>query len=228
MVMKKSVIVALDSNNLEKINNLVDKIKEHIFGVKIGYEFFLNFGLEGYKIINDKKINIFLDLKLHDIPNTIKNGIKSITDLNPYFTSIHISGGDEMQKIAVLNKKNVKILGISILTSMDAEQTKKYYNLNNIEEVVGKFVKYATNNKLDGVVCSPHEIKLIKEISKGNLIIVTPGIRPENYKKQDDQKRFMTPKEAMSNGADYIVIGRPITQSSDPLKEIKEINSTIE
>ena len=133
-----------------------------------------------------------------------------------------------MQKIAVLNKKNVKILGISILTSMDAEQTKKYYNLNNIEEVVGKFVKYAINNKLDGVVCSPHEIKLIKEISKGNLIIVTPGIRPENYKKQDDQKRFMTPKEAMSNGADYIVIGRPITQSSDPLKEIKEINSTIE
>ena len=133
-----------------------------------------------------------------------------------------------MQKIAVLNKKNVKLLGISILTSMDAEQTKKYYNLNNIEEVVGKFVKYAINNKLDGVVCSPHEIKLIKEISKGKLIIVTPGISPENYKKQDDQKRFMTPSKAIKLGANYLVIGRPITKSNNPLKKLISINSSIE
>ena len=104
--------------------------------------------------------------------------------------------------------------------SRKSSKTKKYYkNIKDLPEVPDCVYLAVSRDQT---------VKLIKEISKGNLIIVTPGIRPENYKKQDDQKRFMTPKEAMSNGADYIVIGRPITQSSDPLKEIKEINSTIE
>ena len=105
MTLNKKVLVALDSNNYNETEDLIDLIKNHIFGVKIGYEFFFNFGLTGYKKIQDKNINIFLDLKLHDIPNTIKHGINAIADLNPYFTTVHIAGGDEMLKMAFLNKK---------------------------------------------------------------------------------------------------------------------------
>ena len=224
----KKIIVALDSNNLNDSECLVDEIKNQVFAFKIGYEFFLNFGLYGYNQIKNKKVNIFLDLKLHDIPNTIKNGIEAITNLNPYFTTIHITGGDEMQKIANLSKKNVKILGVSVLTSIDSTQAEKYYNEKNIENLVGKFIKNALENKLDGIVCSPLEIELVKKLSSEKLIIVTPGIRPENYNKNDDQKRFMSPKKAINLGANYLVIGRPITQSSNPLLEITSINSSIE
>ena len=224
----KKIIVALDSGNLYDLKYLVDEIKNQVFAFKIGYEFFLNFGLDGYNQIKNKKVNIFLDLKLHDIPNTIKNGIEAIAKLNPYFTTIHITGGDEMQKIANLCKKNVKILGVSVLTSIDSIQAEKYYNEKNINDLVGKFIKNALENKLDGVVCSPLEIELAKKLSSGKLIIVTPGIRLENYKKNDDQKRFMSPKKAIDLGANYLVIGRPITQSSNPLLEITSINSSIE
>ena len=224
----KKIIVALDSINLYDSKYLVDEIKNQVFAFKIGYEFFLNFGLDGYNQIKNKKVNIFLDLKLHDIPNTIKNGIEAIANLNPYFTTIHITGGDEMQKIANLSKKNVKVLGVSILTSIDSAQAEKYYSEKNINNLVGKFVKNALENKLDGVVCSPLEIELVKKISSGKLIIVTPGIRPENYNKNDDQKRFMSPKEAINLGANYLVVGRPITQSSNPLFEITSINSSFE
>ena len=224
----KKIIVALDSINLYDSKYLVDEIKNQVFAFKIGYDFFLNFGLDGYNQIKNKKVNIFLDLKLHDIPNTIKNGIGAIANLNPYFTTIHITGGDEMQKIANSSKKNVKVLGVSILTSIDSVQAEKYYSEKNINNLVGKFVKNALENKLDGVVCSPLEIELVKKISSGKLIIVTPGIRPENYNKNDDQKRFMSPKKAVNLGANYLVIGRPITQSSNPLLEITSINSSIE
>ena len=223
------IIVALDSNKFKETKNLVKKIKNHIFAIKIGYEFFFNFGIKGY--IELKKIypKIFLDLKLHDIPNTVYNGINAIEKLKPLLTTIHISGGDEMQKISVKNKKkNTKILGVSILTSLDSKQTKKYYKESNIEKLVGNFVKHAKKNKLDGIVCSPHEIKYVRKIVGKKFIIVVPGIRPENYfNKKDDQKRFITPKEAINLGADYLVIGRPITKSSDPLNTIKQINKTI-
>ena len=224
----KKIIVALDGINLFDSKYLVDEIKNQVFAFKIGYDFFLNFGLDGYNQIKNKKVNIFLDLKLHDIPNTIKNGIEAIANLNPYFTTIHITGGDEMQKVANLSKKNVKVLGVSILTSIDSVQAEKYYSEKNINNLVGKFVKNALENKLDGVVCSPLEIELVKKISSGKLIIVTPGIRPENYNRNDDQKRFMSPKKAVNLGANYLVIGRPITQSSNPLSEITSINSSIE
>ena len=225
---KNRVIVALDSDNLDKSEELIEKIKDQAFAFKIGYEFFLNFGLSGYKKIQEKNVKIFLDLKLHDIPNTVKKSIETISNLNPYFTTIHISGGDEMQKVASLNKKNVKILGVSILTSIDNAQAKKYYNNENIKNVVSSFVNNALENNLDGVVCSPHEIEMVKKISDNKLCIVTPGIRPNNYIKNDDQKRFMTPKEAINLGSNYLVIGRPITESSNPLKEILSINSSID
>ena len=224
----KKIIVALDSNKFSKIKNLVYKIKNHIFAVKIGYEFFFNFGIKGYTEIKKIYPNIFLDLKLHDIPNTVENGIKAIEKLQPLLTTIHMSGGDEMQKKSVMNKKRkTKILGVSILTSLDSKQTKKYYNEVSVEKLVGKFVKYAIKNKLDGVVCSPYEIKYVRKIAGNKFIIVVPGIRPIDYiNKNDDQKRFVTPQEAIKFGANYLVIGRPITKSLDPLQTIKQINKT--
>ena len=226
---QKKIIVALDSDNLKDTSSLVKILKKDVYAFKIGYEFFFNFGIDGYKYIQKENVKIFLDLKLHDIPNTVKGGINAISKLNPYFTTIHISGGDQMQKSAVSVKKNIKIIGISILTSLDSSQTKKYNYNDNIEKIVADYTNYALNNNLDGVVCSPKEIKIVKKIASDKLIIITPGIRPSiSLATQDDQKRFMSPKEAIACGADYLVIGRPITQSSEPLKTVQTINSTLE
>ena len=227
--MNNKIIVALDSNNLKKIKSLVSELRSEVYAFKIGYEFFLNFGINGYNEIKKICPNIFLDLKLHDIPNTVGKGIKAIEKLSPKFTTIHISGGDEMQK-STHSKKNrkLKILGVSILTSLNSLQTKKYYNEANIEKLVTKFVKNAYKNKLDGIVCSPLEIKTARKIGGKNLIIVVPGIRPDNYtKKNDDQKRTIGAKEAIKLGADYLVIGRPITKSKNPLQTIKQLNKSI-
>ncbi len=124
----KKIILALDGNNLNKIIEIVKKVKEHVYCFKIGYQFFFNFGFLGYKKIFSICPKIFLDLKLYDIPNTVSNGIKAIEKHKPIFTTVHISGGDHMMKSTSINKKNTKILGVSILTSMDSKQTKKYYN----------------------------------------------------------------------------------------------------
>jgi len=226
---QKKIIVALDSNNLNNTVSLVKNLKKDVYAFKIGYEFFLNFGINGYKYIQKENVKIFLDLKLHDIPNTVKSGIDAITKLNPYFTTIHISGGDEMQKAAVSVKKNTKIVGVSILTSLDSSQTKKYHYNDDVEKIVAEYTYYALKNNLDGVVCSPKEIEIVKKIASNKLIIITPGIRlSDSSSFQDDQKRFMTPNEAIKCGANYLVIGRPITHSSKPLKTVQKINSTLE
>ena len=223
----KKVIVALDSSNLNKTIKLVKMLKSEVYAFKIGYQFFFNFGLDGYKKIYKICPKIFLDMKLHDIPNTVKKGLEALIKIKPLFITIHISGGDEMMKSTKFIKSKTKILGVSILTSLDNKQTIKYYNKENILTIVKKFTKAAKKNKLDGVVCSPHEIKYIrKEVGK-NFIIITPGIRINNKIKSDDQKRIATPKKAIDLGANFLVIGRPITESKDPLKILKEINKTI-
>ncbi len=224
----KKVIVALDSNDLKKIKKIVTKLKSEVYAFKIGYEFFLNYGLKGYKEIRKISPKIFFDLKLHDIPNTVCNGIKAIEKLKPLLTTIHISGGDEMMKASLIERRKTKILGVSILTSLDSNQTRKYYNEKNIENLVKKFVKQAKKIGLDGIVCSPKEIKYVRKETGKNFIIVTPGIRPKKSKNiKDDQKRILSPLEAINLGADFLVIGRPITQSKDPLKILEEINKSL-
>ena len=226
-MLSKKVIVALDSNNLNKTLNLVNKLKDDAYAFKIGYQFFFNFGILGYKKIYSICPRIFLDLKLHDIPNTVRKGLEALTKMKPLFTTIHISGGDEMMKASKIGKKNIKLLGVSILTSLDNKQTKIYYNEKNLSKLVKNFAKAAKKNGLDGVVCSPKELKYIrKEVGK-NFIIVTPGIRIDNKIKSDDQKRFETPKNAVSLGANFLVIGRPITASKNPLKVLKTINKIL-
>ena len=139
----KKIIVALDSNNFNKIKKLVHDLKNDAYAFKIGYQFFFNFGLSGYKEIYSICPRIFLDLKLHDIPNTVKNGIKAIKKLKPLFTTIHISGGDEMMNSSIEDKGKTKVLGVSVLTSLNSNQTKKYYNQKQISLLVKKFSKVA-------------------------------------------------------------------------------------
>ncbi len=223
----KKVIVALDSKDFKNILKLVKVLKNDVYAFKIGYQFFFNFGLKGYKEVYRICPRIFLDLKLHDIPNTVRKGLEALVKIKPLFTTIHISGGDNMMQATNSIKKNTKVLGVSILTSMDIKQTKKYYNQNSVSVLVRKFAKYAKNNKLDGVVCSPKEIKFIrKEIGK-NFIIITPGIRTNGKIMKDDQKRVETPKKAIDLGANFLVIGRPITGSKNPLGVLKEINKNL-
>ena len=227
MTPSNKVIVALDSKNLNKSIKLVRTLKDYVYAFKVGYQFFFNFGLNGYKKIYSICPKIFLDLKLYDIPNTVNYGLEALIKIKPLFTTIHISGGDEMMKAAKIKNRSTKILGVSILTSMDSKQTQKYYNQKNVALLVKKFAKYAKKNNLDGIVCSPKEIKYIrKEVGK-KFIIVTPGIRIDDKIKSDDQKRVETPKKAIELGADYLVIGRPITESKDPLKVLKAINKTL-
>ena len=223
----KKIIVALDSNNFSEIEKLVKSLKKEVYAFKIGYQFFFNFGLIGYKKIYSICPKIFLDLKLHDIPNTVKNGLEALNKIKPILTTIHISGGDEMMKSSVKDKRFTKILGVSILTSIDSKQTKKFYNQKNVSSLVKKFAKFAKKNGLDGVVCSPKEIKVIRKATGKNFIIVTPGIRLKSKIKSDDQKRVETPEKAIEMGANYLVIGRPITKSKNPLKTLKEINDTL-
>ncbi len=223
----KRVIVALDSNDINKTIRLVKTLRKDVYAFKIGYEFFFNFGLNGYKKIYSICPKIFLDLKLHDIPNTVKNGLNALAKIKPLLTTIHISGGDQMMLSSKPKNKLTKVLGVSILTSLNSKQTKKYYNESKVSILVKKFAKLAKKNKLDGVICSPKEIKHIRKETGKNFIIVTPGIRINKKIKKDDQKRIETPKKAIEMGANYLVIGRPITQAKDPLKVLKEINKTI-
>ena len=223
----KKIIVALDSNNFSEIEKLVKSLKKEVYAFKIGYQFFFNFGLIGYKKIYSICPKIFLDLKLHDIPNTVKNGLEALNKIKPILTTIHISGGDEMMKSSVKDKRFTKILGVSILTSIDSKQTKKFYNQKNVSSLVKKFAEFAKKNGLDGVICSPKEIKVIRKATGKNFIIVTPGIRLKSKIKSDDQKRVETPEKAIEMGANYLVIGRPITKSKNPLKTLKKINDTL-
>ena len=229
--MDKKIIVALDLDNINKALKIVKELKKEVYAFKIGHEFFYNFGISGYKKIYNICPRIFLDLKLHDIPNTVQKGLKAISKLKPIFTTIHISGGDDMQKYSIIKKnKKTNILGVTILTSLDNRQTLKYYKEKNINILVKKFANYAKKNNLSGIVCSPLEINIVrKEVGK-EMTLVVPGIRVEknSHNKKDDQKRTLTPKQAINLGADFLVIGRPIIESKNPLETIKKINQSIQ
>jgi len=229
--MNKKIIVALDLDNINKAVKIVRELKKEVYAFKIGHEFFYNFGIVGYKKIYKICPRIFLDLKLHDIPNTVQKGLKAISKLKPIFTTIHISGGDDMQKKSKLKNNNkTNILGVTILTSLNEEQTLKYYKEKNVNILVKKFASYAKKNNINGLVCSPLEIKVVRKEVGNKMILVVPGIRPKknSLSIQDDQKRTLTPKEAINLGADFLVIGRPIIKSKNPLETIKKINQSIE
>ncbi len=217
--MNKNIFVACDTTNLNQIRKIIKetKTKKLKIGYKFGLEFFYSkLGRSFLSKINKNKI-IFLDLKLNDIPNTCSATISSLKDLkNIKYLTVHINGGYEMlravKKSARKINKNLKILGVTVLTSLTVKSLKKIGHTKSIRYLVAKQTKLAKAAGLDGVVCSGHEAKIIRKISK-KIEIITPGIRLIGDKNKD-QKRVMTPKKAFDNGATSIVIGRSITQGN--------------
>ena len=217
--MNKNIFVACDTVNPKQIKKIIKntQTKKLSIGYKLGLEFFCSKSGRSFlsKIDNDKII--FLDLKLNDIPNTCASAINALKDLkNIKYLTVHINGGYKMlkavKKSARKINKNLKILGVTVLTSLSDESLKKIGHTKSINYLVAKQTKLAKAAGLDGVVCSGHEVKIVKKISK-KMEIVTPGIRLIGDKIKD-QKRVMTPNKAFDNGATSVVIGRSITQGN--------------
>ena len=205
----KRLIVALDFKNFDEMSKFAEKLDPNKCIVKVGLQLFISDGLRVLDYLSDKGFDIFLDLKLHDIPNTVMKAIEQITKFNVLMTTIHLQGGLEMIKAAIEVKKQTKLIGVSLLTSLDTTDTDLMYG-NQLNDQFIKLLKVAEQSEIDGIVCSPKELQ---SITTNKLIKVVPGIR--NSKLADDQKRVMTAKEAYENGADYIVVGRPITLSEN-------------
>ena len=205
----KRLIVALDFKNFDEMSKFAEKLDPNKCIVKVGLQLFISDGLRVLDYLSHKGFDIFLDLKLHDIPNTVMKAIEQITKFNVLMTTIHLQGGLEMIKAAIEVKKQTKLIGVSLLTSLDTTDTELMYG-NQLNDQFIKLLKVAEQSEIDGIVCSPKELQ---SITTNELIKVVPGIR--NSKLADDQKRVMTAKEAYENGADYIVVGRPITLSEN-------------
>ena len=184
--------------------------------VKVGLQLFISEGPKVLDFLSQRGFEIFLDLKLHDIPNTVRKAVEEISQYNVKLTTIHLQGGRDMIQAANQVKGDTKILGVSLLTSLDDSDTRELYN-NDFEKQFNNLINLAKETKVDGIVCSSQELELITDPS---LIKVVPGIR--NQESSDDQKRVMTSSEAYSNGADYIVVGRPITQAKYIEEAVKD------
>ena len=205
----KRLIVALDFKNFDEMSEFVARLDPNSCVVKVGLQLFISEGNKVLDFLSSKGFEIFLDLKLHDIPNTVNKAIVEIAKFNVLMTTIHLQGGMEMIAAANQAKGNTKILGVSLLTSLDESDTQMLYN-NNFNSQFNNLINVAEKSEVDGIVCSSKELSLLSE---SNLIKVVPGIR--NLNLLDDQKRVMTSKEAYENGANFIVVGRPITQSKN-------------
>ena len=203
----KRLIVALDFKNFDEMSEFVARLDPNSCVVKVGLQLFISEGNKVLDFLSSKGFEIFLDLKLHDIPNTVNKAIVEIAKFNVLMTTIHLQGGMEMIAAANQAKGNTKILGVSLLTSLDESDTQMLYN-NNFNSQFNNLINVAEKSEVDGIVCSSKELSLL---SDSNLIKVVPGIRNQNL--LDDQKRVMTSKDAYENGANFIVVGRPITQS---------------
>lgn len=219
--LNKKIILPLDGMTPEKALPLIKKVKDYIWGVKLN-DMLDVFGLSIISTIKDMGVKVFADPKLHDIPNTVKNRIIHYREMKVDMITVHASGGMDMMKIAKDNAGKMVVLAVTVLTSLSAEECERIYGKKPRNQV-SYLHDMAFMSDIDGIVCSLEEIKYIKE---RNMIRVIPGIRPKWYTKKsntlkDDQKRKATPKEAIKLGADYLVIGRPITMSPNPLKALK-------
>ena len=211
MMKKNKIFVACDSTNILKIKKIIKETQNK--KIKIGYKFgleFLNskYGRDFLSKIKNKII--FVDLKIHDIPNTCLSTIKALKDLNINYLTIHISSGLKALKACKKISGKTKLIGVTTLTSLNNKSLKEIGYSKNINQLVTHQVKLAKRANLDAIVCSAHEVKIVKKFFKKEII--TPGIRFNN--KTDDQKRVVTPKQAYKNGSDWLVIGRPITKGN--------------
>ena len=218
------IIVAIDEISFIKASEILNNLDPRKCMVKIGSVSFNSIGQEIIYYAAEKGFDIFLDLKLHDIPNTVRKSIEGLKSLPVKMLTIHISGGKDMMKAAIeaVTGTDIKIFGVTALTSLSNADTNEIFQRTTLEQV-NAMLDLAESAGIDGVVCSPHELELISK--RESLLSITPGIRLKNS--NDDQKRVMTPKEAIDLGADYLVIGRPITQSDDILGSLEDIFNKI-
>ena len=220
------IYCAIDTTSTERAIELANAVKGSVGGLKIGLETFYSLGHQGYADIAAVGLPIFLDLKLHDIPNTVAGGIRALLPLAPAIINIHAQGGTEMMKAAAEAAKDAgpnrpKIIGVTVLTSLDDDDLTQMSVTRNAHDQAVHLAQMAAKSGLDGVVCSPHEITAIKSACGPEFLTIVPGIRPGQV--DDDQKRVMTPKDAATAGADILVIGRPITASNAPSKAASDI-----
>ena len=221
---KKKIFIAVDTNRISKANKIIreTQTKKIKIGYKFGLEFF--FSKNGRKFISNLKNQIiFLDLKLNDIPNTIKSAIESLKDLKISYLTVHLSSGISALKSLKKESKNIKIAGVTTLTSLNNKDLKEIGYNKKINKLVRHQAKLATKAKLDAIVCSGHEIRSVKKVFKKEII--TPGIKIHNTK--NDQKRVMRPIDAFSAGSDWLVIGRSIT-SGNIKKNLRTLLETLE
>ncbi len=211
---KAPIVLAVDTPDLSTAIEWVKATQESVSVFKLGLEFFLTFGADGVKAIKEvTDSDIFLDLKLHDIPHTVSGATKAVAHLAPKFLTVHASGGAAMIKAAVDAAPSTHITGVTILTSLsEADVTQIGYAANALTSAVG-LASLATSAGAGAIVCSPLEIAAIRSAVGANPIIITPGVRPADSTNSDDQVRTMTPRDAIQAGASLVVIGRPITQS---------------
>ena len=222
--MKKfKAFIALDCKTNKENIRIVKKLSPQVFGFKVGYRSFYSKDLE--KLLAEIKKNrcfLFLDLKLHDIPNTVSTAITSLSKINPDYLTLHISGGKAMldKSLATIKKHKLKtkLLGVTLLTSLDKKDSKLIFSEQNTNSLVHKLAKIANDSKIHGLICSGQDLDNLQNFKK--LIKITPGVKL--FARKDDQKRVTFVDKALENGADYVVIGREIIDSKDPIKLLKK------
>jgi len=231
------VIIALDVATFDEARQLMEQLSNKAGMFKVGSQLFTSVGPDIIREIKGKGKRLFLDLKFHDIPNTVARASEVATELGVDMFNVHVSGGLEMMRAAAEATKSKAselgiekpiILGVTILTSIDALTFQQdFASSNSLQEQIVYMARLAQRAGLDGVVASPQEIQFIRIACGNDFVVVTPGVRPE-WAAQDDQKRTMTPAEALAAGANYVVIGRPIYQSPEPANALERVLQQLE
>lgn len=220
------LLCAVDTTDIEAAKSLSRKLKGRVGGLKLGLEFFCAHGPAGVTRVIKQRHPLFLDLKMHDIPNTVAGGMRGIAPLNPFLTTIHAGGGMAMMRGAMAaavrageqqGGERPKVLAVTLLTSMDKEDLAAVGMKGSVRDQVLRLATLAQEAGVDGVVCSAHEVKALRERCGDDFLLVVPGVRPA-WMAAHDQKRIVTPAQAIVAGADFLVVGRPITQAKDPVE----------
>ncbi|MBT8427551.1 MAG: orotidine-5'-phosphate decarboxylase [Erythrobacter sp.] len=224
--MSNPVYLALDVPRLRDAVALAEKVKAHVGGIKLGLEFFCAHGAHGVHMIGQLGLPIFLDLKLYDIPNTVAGAMHAIHNLEPAIITIHASGGRAMMEDAkAAAGENTKVVGVTMLTSMDDRDLERTGIKGNAHDQVMRLADLAQESGLDGIVCSGHEVKSVHDRWKDGYFVV-PGLRPAGSA-VGDQKRVVTPRQARDDGASVLVIGRPISRAENPAEAARAIEATL-
>lgn len=225
-----SIIVALDAKSQFDALTIAEQLDPALCRVKVGKELFTHEGPIIVKALQDKGFDVFLDLKFHDIPNTTAQAVCAAADLGVWMVNVHASGGRKMMETCVERLKagnyKTQLIAVTVLTSMGREDLKDIGLDIEPNEHVKRLAQLTKDSGLDGVVCSAQEAKMLRETIGQDFALVTPGIRPEGSN-ADDQKRIVTPKQAMLDGSTHLVIGRPITKSENPCQTLKDILATL-